>query len=177
MPLGKLLTGTVEADETYVGGKGDMRTKKSRKTPVVALIQRDGACRVRVVADVTQKNLRAAFDTHVSKDAIINTDDSGVYRGKLKDFKDHRVVNHSKREYSRTLPDGSKAHINTCESFFSLLKRGVYGAWHHVSREHLPKYADEFAFRWTHRKITDGERMQKAVQSIEGKRLTYQQAI
>jgi hypothetical protein len=82
-------------------------------------------------------------------------------------------VVHSKYEYSRLLPDGSKAGINTCESFFSLLKRGVHGSWHHVSREHLPKYAGEFEFRWNHRKVTDGERMVAAVATIEGKRLLY----
>jgi ISXO2-like transposase domain len=69
------------------------------------------------------------------------------------------------------------AHANTAESFFSLLKRGVYGAWHHVSREHLPKYADEFAFRWTHRKVTDGERTVAAIKATEGKRLTYRQVV
>lgn len=82
-----------------------------------------------------------------------------------------------KYEYARKLPDGTVAHINTAESFFSLLKRGVHGSWHHVSREHLPKYAGEFAFRWNHRKITDGERTVEAVQATEGKRLTYKQAI
>ena len=169
------LTGTVEVDETFVGGKGDMRTKRQRYTPVVALVQRDGVCRTRVVADVTQKNLATAIETHVSKDAVINTDDSRVYRGKLKDYKAHHVVNHSAEEYARELPDGTVAHTNTAESFFSLLKRGVVGAWHHVSKEHLPKYADEFAFRWTNRKMTDGERTVLAIQATEGKRLTYQQ--
>jgi transposase-like protein len=171
------LTGTVEIDETFIGGKGDMRTKHSRKTPVVALIQRDGACRTRVVADVTQKNLAAAISTHVSTDAVVNTDDSGVYRGKLKAFKAHHVVNHSAEEYARTLPDGDVAHVNSAESFFALLKRGVIGAWHKVSREHLPKYADEFAFRWTHRKVSDGERTVLAIQATEGKRLTYKQVV
>lgn len=67
--------------------------------------------------------------------------------------------------------------INHCESFFSLFKRGVYGAWHHISREHLPKYANEFAFRWSTRHDTDGERMGKFASLIGGKRLTYRQAV
>ncbi len=67
--------------------------------------------------------------------------------------------------------------INHCESFFSLLKRGVHGSWHHVSREHLPKYAGEFQFRWNTRKLTDGERLTQAIAKVEGKRLTYRQAI
>lgn len=177
LPLGKLLSGTVEVDETFIGGKGKAKTLLRRKTPVVALIERNGGLHTRVVSNVTQMNLRACLDAAVSKEAIVNTDDSGVYRDQLKAYKRHDVVNHTKKEYVRALPDGSLAHVNTCESFFSLLKRGVYGAWHHVSREHLPKYADEFAFRWTHRKETDGERTVAAIKATEGKRLTYQQVI
>jgi hypothetical protein len=69
------------------------------------------------------------------------------------------------------------AHINTCESFFSLIKRGVYGAFHHVSPEHLHRYCDEFSFRWNTRYLTDGKRMEAAVSLAEGKRLTYRQVI
>jgi hypothetical protein len=69
------------------------------------------------------------------------------------------------------------AHVNTCESFFSLLKRGVYGAWHHVSKEHLAKYANEFAFRWNQRKVSDGERTVEALKATPGKRMTYRQLI
>jgi hypothetical protein len=171
------LAGIVEVDETFVGGRGDAKTKVIRKTPVVALVERGGQMRTKVVSNVTQKNLHAAITECVSKDAVVNTDDSGVYRRQLKDFKRHDVVNHSKLEYSRRNKDGTKSHVNSCESFFSLLKRGVMGSWHHVSREHLPKYAGEFAFRWNHRAITDGARMVKAVESTEGKRLTYRQAV
>lgn len=67
--------------------------------------------------------------------------------------------------------------VNYCESFFSLLKRGVIGAWHHVSREHLARYAHEFAFRWNTRKDTDGDRMEKFAALVGGKRLTYRQVI
>jgi len=116
-PLGKLLEGTVEVDETFIGGKGEMKTKSKRKTPVVALIERDGACRTRVVPSVTQKNLRAALETHVSKDAIVNTDDSGASRGTVKPWKRHDVVNHSAEEYARTNKDGSVSHVNGCDYF------------------------------------------------------------
>ena len=64
-----------------------------------------------------------------------------------------------------------------CESFFSLLKRSVVGAWHHVSREHLPKYANEVAFRCNTRTLSDGERMGAAVALTDGKRLTYREAV
>jgi len=173
LPLGKLLTGTVEVDETFVGGKGDRRTKVIRHTPVVALVERDGTMQTRVVANVTQKNLKQAINEFVDKSAVINTDESGVYRNQLKAFKEHHSVNHSKKEYALKMPTGAIAHVNTAESFFSLLKRGVVGAWHHVSREHLPKYANEFAFRWNNRKVTDGERTIAAIKATEGKRLSY----
>jgi len=171
------LTGTVEIDETFIGGKGGRDTTLARKTPVVALVQRDGEMRTAVVSNVTQKNLGAAMRECVSKDAIVNTDEHGAYRNPGKEFKAHHTVVHSEYEYSRKLPDGTKAGINSCESFFALLKRGVHGSWHHVSREHLPKYAGEFAFRWNHRKVSDGARMVAAVATTEGKRLTYRQAI
>src|SRR6266550_3458773 len=134
-------------------------------------------CTPAVVSNVTQKNLKQAINECVDKSAVINTDDSGIYRKQLKAFKAHHVVNHSKKEYALQMPGGAVAHVNTCESFFSLLKRGVYGAWHHVSREHPPKYSNEFAFRWNHRKVTDGGRTVAVIQAIEGKRLTYRQAV
>jgi transposase-like protein len=169
------LTGTVEVDETFVGGKGDRTTRASRKTPVVALVERGGMARVKVVASVTQKNLGAALHECVSKESVVNTDEHPGYRHPLKHWKAHHAVNHSKGEYQRKLADGSLASTNTAESFFSLLKRGVYGAWHHVSREHLPKYANEFAFRWSHRGVSDGARMQTLIPGIEGKRMFYRQ--
>jgi transposase-like protein len=171
------LKGTVEVDETFVGGKGDRTTKSARKTPVVALVERGGLARVQVVASVTQKNLGAALHECVSKEAVVNTDEHPGYKNPLKHWKAHHAVNHSKAEYQRTNPDGSLASTNTAESFFSLLKRGVYGAWHHVSREHLWRYANEFAFRWNQRSVSDGERMASLVPMIDGKRLSYRSVV
>ena len=167
------LTGTVEVDETFVGGKGEHATKSQRHTPVVALVQRDGPARVKVLATVTQKNLGQCLNECVDKSAVINTDEHPAYRQPAKQYKAHHAVNHSKYEYHRKNKDGSIATTNSAESFFSLLKRGVYGSWHHVSPEHLPKYANEFAFRWTHRKVTDGERMGEFMPMATGKRMTY----
>ena len=138
---------TVEVDETFVGGKGDGRTRFTRQSPVVALVERGGMARVKVVASVTQKNLGAALQECVDQSAVVNTDEHPGYKNPLKAWKEHHAVNHSRGEYQRKNADGSIASINTAESFFSLLKRGVVGAWHHVSREHLPKYANGFAFR------------------------------
>jgi transposase-like protein len=167
------LKGTVEVDETFVGGKGRARTRFCRQTPVVALIERLGLARVKVVASVTQKNLGAALSECVSREAVVHTDEHPGYRHPLKQWKEHQAVNHSHKEFQRRNPDGSRASTNTAESFFSLLKRGVIGAWHHVSREHLSKYANEFAFRWNTRHDSDGVRLTKFVGCIEGKRLIY----
>lgn len=82
----------------------------------------------------------------------------------------HRTVNHSKDEYVR-----GDIHTNTVEGFFSLLKRGVNGVFHHVSREHLNRYCDESAFRCENRKVSDAERAKMLVLKAEGKRLTYKQ--
>jgi hypothetical protein len=82
----------------------------------------------------------------------------------------HETVAHKKDEYVR-----GEAHTNTVEGFFGLLKRGVNGVYHHVSREHFARYCDEFAFRYENRKASDGQRAQMLVAKAEGKRLTYKQ--
>jgi len=83
----------------------------------------------------------------------------------------------SKREHARKATDGTIAHVNTCESFFSLLKRGIMGTYHCISKEHLHRYCDEFSFRWNKRRLNDGERLVAAVQQAEGKRLLYSETI
>jgi len=163
------LQGTVEVDETFVG------PKSKPKTPLVALVQRHGLARVKVIASVTQKNLGAALAECVSKEAVVNTDEHPGYKNPLKQWKAHQAVNHSRGEYQRQNPDGSRTSTNAAESFFSLLKRAIVGAWHHISREHLSKYANEFAFRWNTRQDSDGKRVEKFARWIEGKRLTYRQ--
>jgi transposase-like protein len=177
MPLYRLLSGVVEVDETFVGGKNNRRFKMSSKTPVMALVEQNGQMRTRVVPSVSQRNIGNALRDCVSKDAVICTDEWKAYKKPASDFKAHHTVVHSKYEYILKTPDGISAGVNRCESFFSLLKRGVHGAWHSVSREHLHRYANEFAFRWNTRELTDGERMETAVGLTTGKRLTYKQVI
>ena len=127
------------------------------------------------MASVTQKNLGAALSECVSQEAVVNTDEPPGYKNPLKHWKAHQTVNHSRGEYQRRNPDGSRASTHTAESFFSLFKRAIIGAWHRISREHLARYANEFAFRWNTRHDTDGQRLTKFFQWIEGKRLTYRQ--
>lgn len=113
----------------------------------------------------------------MDKAAVVNTDEHPGYKGPLKQWKEHHAVNHSQGEYVRENPDGSIASTNTAESFFSLIKRGVYGSFHSVSREHLWRYANEFSFRWNHRKVSDGDRMANLIPMTDGKRLTYRSLV
>jgi transposase-like protein len=172
------LQGTVEADETYVGGKPrfkgySKRGRGTQKTPVLALVERNGNIRVRVIPNITSKTLKAEMQKEIDKRARIITDEFPVYRNIGKEFTGgHDVICHNRREYVR-----GDVYTNTAESFFALLKRGVYGTFHAVSKKHLHRYIGEFAFRWDTRKLNDGARITKAIKNAEGKRLTYYEPI
>jgi len=182
-PIASKLGGAVEVDETYVGGKprkgerdeaGNLIKHKrglgTEKTPVIALIERNGRARTRVVEGrVTAENLKTAIRDNVNQQATIMTDDLHLYNGIGIEYSGgHKSVNHSKGEYVR-----GAVHVNSGESFFALLKRGVHGTFHHISKRHLHRYCDEFSFRWNGRKVTDGERAVLAIRGAEGKRLAY----
>lgn len=170
-PLAELLAGTIEADETYVGGKnkGGKRGRGSEtKTPVAALVQRGGKVRAKKVERVTGATLKGFIRENVDKSARVMTDQFASYRGLNTEFSEHGIVDHGVGEYVR-----GDIYTNTAESWFSLLKRGVYGTFHHVSEKHLDRYVDEFEFRWNNRKATDGERALAALSQVSGKRLFY----
>jgi len=172
------LSGVIEVDETYVGGK--VRTgygkpgrpgKDSNKVPVVSLVERNGDKRSMVVDRVTCANLTSAIVENVAPHSVVCTDSAGCY--KQVPAKYHRQsVNHGVGEYGRRL-DVMTVHTNTVESSFSLLKRGIVGSFHSVSRKHLHRYLGEFDFRWNHRKTSDGERCVAGLKKCAGKRLTY----
>lgn len=165
------LANTVEADETFCQNFEN----PDKKVCVALVVERDGQSRARVIPSVTAKTIGKFMAECVSKTATVNTDEHAAYKSALKDYKRHDRVVHSRYEYARHNPDGTVSHVNTCESWFSLLKRGVFGAWHCVSREHLAKYASEFEYRWNTRKQTDGQRMANFLPMIDGKRLMYRQ--
>jgi transposase-like protein len=168
--------GTVEADETYVGGKprpGTGYHKRGRgtsKAPVAVLVERDGNVRVLHVDNVTKDTLCENILINVDPSAKIVTDDFTSYTGIGAAFAGgHDTVNHSAKIYVNI--DGE--HVNTAESFNALLKRGHYGIFHSLSKKHLHRYCSGFEFRWNHRKVTDGERMVAAIEGAAGKRLMY----
>ncbi len=170
--LAAALKGTVEVDETYIGGKPRKREavkrgRGTKKAPVMAMVERGGKIVSKPVKNVTAKTLKSAIREAVDSESKIITDDFRSYIGIGKDFKGgHGVVNHGLGEYVN-----GDAYTNTCESFFALLKRGVNGTFHHISKKHLSRYCNEFSFRWDNRKVTDGERAEQIVRGIQGKRL------
>ena len=184
-PLNGLLGaagGTVETDETWVGGKPRTRKRQigaSRerpvpsKTRVVGLVERGGRARAHVVPDLTAPTLKAAVRAHVDPSARLMTDENHAYIGLASEFAGgHETVNHSAGEYAR-----GDTTTNTVEGFFGLFKRGVMGSFHHISEKHMDRYLNEFSFRWDLRKVTDGERTVEAIKASEGKRLMYRQPI
>ena len=175
-PLMSMLSGVVEADETYIGGKASNMQKNKRdqlggrgtvgKPPVFALVERGGELRGIAVQRVTGENLKSIMRAQVSQKARIMTDEHGAYVGLDKEFASHDAVSHSQGEYVR-----GDAHTNTLEGAFSLFKRQIVGAHHHISVQHLDRYWDEFEWKYNSRRIDDGERMVLAIRAGEGKRL------
>jgi len=168
------LSGTVEVDETYVGGKtrglqGDHKTKAT----VVSLVERGGKVRsFHHEKPVTGKNLKQVIRENVTTDSHIMTDDFGGYHGLKKEFRRHSTIRHKWRVYARKEGD-ILISTNTIEGYFSILKRGINGVYHHVGKQHLHRYLSEFDFRYNSRNVEDGERSLLAIRKVTGKRLTY----
>jgi transposase-like protein len=175
----------VEVDETYYGTSKGGRPRLNRKGPkaqgtggphlrrIVSLVDRKGATRSFHIARVDAQNLKPILTKHIAKQAKVYTDNAGHYKrmGLANEFAAHETVNHSIGEYAR-----GDIHSNTVESYFGLLKRGLYGTYHHVSEAHLQRYINEFDFRFSTRSsqgVDDYSRAVKALGQIRGKRLTY----
>ncbi len=142
------------------------------KVPVVALVERDGRTRRFHIANVTSANLREIMTKHISAKTHIMTDESAVYPAVTKAFAGHSTVNHGAEEYVRL---GGFVHTNTVESRHSLLKRGIYGTFHHISEAHLSRYLAEFDFRANTKDLADSERAATLLKGAQGKRLVYSQ--
>jgi transposase-like protein len=172
----------VEADETFIGGKEKNRHRSKRaktrlggswgKEMVFSLVERKGRVRSIHTPSVSAETLRPILVEQLQASTKLVTDDAGQYRHMHRDF-EHHIVNHSAGEYVR-----GKAHTNTIESYFAVLKRGITGTYHHVSQKHLKRYLAEFDFRYNERlalEVSDVERAINAVKGVIGKRVTYQQ--
>jgi transposase-like protein len=177
--FGNKLSGEVEVDETFIGGKARNMHKSKReekitgrgpegKAIVAAVLERHGEVRATVMATRKKKPLQAIVREHVEPGSSVYSDALKSYDGLAKDF-EHQVIDHAD-----AYVDG-KIHTNGLENFWSLLKRGLNGTYISVEPFHLFRYLDEQAFRYNNRKeMDDGDRFILALSRITGKRLTYE---
>jgi transposase-like protein len=161
----------IESDEAVVGGSKKKRLsgKVAPKKRIVTLVERGGAARSFHITHVNFSIVRSVLVTSAHRSSHLRTDDARFYNNIGREFASHETTLHANREFSR----GGGNHSNTVENFFSILKRGVIGTYHHWSAEHIHRYLAEFDFRYSTKNITDVERSDQALKGIVGKRLTY----
>ena len=176
-----MLNSTVEIDETYVGGLSKHKHKNERekiiagrgytnKTMVFAILDRKDGVWTKMVDKVDGEYLKPIIRERIDKSTRIITDGFGAYYGLDKEYK-HEIINHQQDEWYR---DGW--HTNSIEGFFSQLKRGIFGIYHHVSPKHLQRYCDEFSFRYNTRKANEDGRFNYSFVNVE-RRLKYKELI
>jgi transposase-like protein len=167
----------VEVDETYWGNKkpkghfGKKGAGGHHQMKVVSLVERGGKARSFQMRVIHGGTLRETLRQHIAAGATVHTDESGLYRPLYRMFAKHETVAHRRGEYSR-----NGVTTNTVEGYFSILKRGLVGTFHHVGEHHLHRYMKEFDFRYNTRTalgMNDTERAALALKGISGKRLTY----
>lgn len=175
------MSGTIEADETFIGGlsknmhawkrkEKEMKTGSSSKTAVFGMVQRGGKVRAKVVPNVKGETLIPILLENVEAGCEVFTDLADAYNPLRDNFK-HAAINHS-IEYVR-----ENVHTNSIENFWSLMKRTIKGTYVSVAPEHLQKYVEEQSFRYNERKGNDQQRFFGVIKAISGKRLTYNQLI
>lgn len=170
--------GAVEVDETYIGFKSGVATRRgtAHKRAVVALVDRDtGKSKWFHVANSTAADIHPIVLDNISREARLMTDEAKMYRKIGRDFADHGTTIHATGNYvdlnDRTI------HTNTVEGAFSIFKRGMRGVYQHCAEHHLHRYLAEFEFRYNNRianGVDDRQRAANAVAGITGKRLTYE---
>lgn len=178
-----MLSGTVQVDETYVGGKitnkhqsVQARLKKAKKnykndnkTMVLGLVQQNGNIINKVIPITNTNEVIPVIQQHIAEGTTMVTDEATVYTSLTKLGYTHQTVNHFAKQYR----NDEGFSTNTIEGYFSQLKRGIIGIYHHVSPEHLHRYCDEFSFRYNSRKITDVERFTTSLKQSNGARLKW----
>lgn len=154
------LSGVVEADEVYIGGRPRVRgvSKRGRgtkKVPVVGVLQRDGSVAVRVTDTVSRATVLPFIREHVAEGATVCTDELNVYTALPAEGYEHEAVGHATKQYVRVRSDGFRVHTNSLEGFWSYPKSAILRIHRGVSRRKLPGYLAEHAFRYNRRKSPD----------------------
>lgn len=147
---GTTLSGIVEADETYIGGKAKLNKKYDNKTAVVGIVEKkkgEGKVKAFTTKQADATTTLPFLRANIQSGSTLHTDDSRIYSRVKRDFT-HEFVNHSKLEYVR-----SGVHTNTIEGFWGQLKRSLDGTYHCVSPKYLQSYVNEFVFRYNYRGV------------------------
>jgi transposase-like protein len=166
--------GVVEVDETYWGRdpiRRDTHAGGHHKLKIFSLVERGGEVRSFHIPRVNARTLKPIMLQQIAQDTHVMTDQAPLYKTLMNAFAQHSSVNHSLGEYVR-----GDVTTNTVEGYFSILKRGLIGTFHHVGPQHLQRYMHEFDFRYNHRVklgFNDQERADIMLNGIKGKRLTY----
>jgi len=169
--------GAVEVDETYIGFKRDVQTRRgtAHKHGVVALVDREsGTSKWFKIDSSTADQIHPIVLNNIARDARLMTDEAKMYRKIGREFAEHGTTTHARFEYVN--PKDRTIHTNTVEGAFSIFKRGMRGVYQHCAEHHLHRYLAEFEFRYNTRQangIDDRGRAVRAVEGIVGKRLTY----
>ena len=177
------LSGVVEVDETYVGGKeknkhANKRVKGAQgagsaksKTVVFGMVERGGDLRLNVIERASEPSVKPVVRSNICNTATVNTDEGRHFAWMHREY-EHKQVKHALGQYV----DGD-AYTNTIEGAFGHFKRAIVGIYHHASDKHIGRYTEMFAWRWNRREMSEGERVNSLLKSTQGRKLTYKALI